>query len=41
MPSREPGVDAEFKVLMAEMAEFSRPVPRSETRDWLAGDDGS
>lgn len=34
MPSREPGVDAEWRQLMAEL---SRPVPRSETGDWLDG----
>jgi hypothetical protein len=34
MPSRDAGVDAELRALMADL---SRPVPRSETGDWLDG----
>jgi hypothetical protein len=33
-PSQDAAADAEWKALMAEM---SRPVPRSETKDWLDG----
>lgn len=33
-PSREAGVDAEFKLLMQEL---SRPVPRDQDGDWRDG----
>jgi hypothetical protein len=34
LPSPGAGIDGEFKALMAEL---SKPVPRSETGDWLDG----
>jgi hypothetical protein len=37
LPAPAAGLDAEFAQLMRVL---SSPVPASETRDWLAGDDG-